>query len=57
MIEGNYSVYWIDTYTGAIVATGSYAAPARKIDAPAEPFIVKTPKFKRDIALVATLNN
>ena len=55
LTEGEYAVYWIDTRSGAIVQTTAYTAPAKKIEAPAEPFVVRTPKFKRDIALVAAM--
>ncbi len=53
--EGSYGVYWLDTRTGAYISSATYAAPAKQIDQAAQPFVIKTPRFKRDIALIVTL--
>ena len=53
--EGDYNVYWLDTRTGVFIQSTSYKAAAKQVDKPPEPFVIKTPRFRRDVGLIVTL--
>jgi hypothetical protein len=50
--EGLYDVTWMDSWTGKVLKSLSYAAPAKIIDRPAEPFSLTAPAFKNDVLLM-----
>ena len=53
-LEGAYSLVWLDTVTGGVVASESHTAPGKHVDKPLEPTVVRVPAFRRDIALLVT---
>jgi hypothetical protein len=55
LAEGEYGVYWLDTRTGAFNQSATYKAAAKQVDKPAEPVVLKAPRFRRDVVVVVTL--
>jgi hypothetical protein len=52
LVEGNYKLVWLDTWTGRVVSADIYKAPAKHVDKPLEPTVLRAPAFKRDLALL-----
>lgn len=54
LVEGDYTLVWLSTWTGRIVTAEAYTAPGKHVDKPLEPTVVRVPPFRRDIALLLT---
>ena len=54
LIEGNYTLVWLDTWRGTVIAAATHTAPGKHVDKPLEPTVLRVPPFKRDIGLVVT---
>jgi hypothetical protein len=54
LVEGEYRVAWLDTKDGTFVHQEIYSAPAKRIDQPPPPTILRAPAFKQDIGCIVT---
>jgi|GEM_PF-2069807 len=51
LLEGAYTITWMDAATGAILSTQKYNAPAEEVNKGLEPTVVSVPKIANDAAL------